>query len=210
MGEQGMESRDAHENGNADRLTSPAENAAQSADVTVTPGETSRASTAAASSSNPFASSPRASAPRLDTLPPAQPGASLSPDGKLVCPWCDATNPQEALRCGACGYRFAVRCHGCGTTNPKDASVCSYCGESLRLAPFDTMEIARARAALRVRRTQGGGKGQSSGRYRRGPMPSTPKSLSRLSLVLLFTGGTALVLAILVVVLVLVASGVAL
>lgn len=198
-----MESRDENHNGSADRYATVPGDGSQLADAS---SERARESVAG-SSSSPGAPAPRAAPPKVDTLPPSQQTQGKSRPGTLVCSWCGATNPQGAVRCGACGYRFAVRCHGCGATNPKDADVCAYCGESLRLAPFDTMEIARARAALRTRRLRGGGKGQSSGRYRRGPMPPSPKPISRLALVLLFTGGAALTLAILVAVLVLVANG---
>lgn len=157
-------------------------------------------------SAGEYPSTPPMVAPSIETLPSAELSHSQTGAGKLVCSWCGATNPEGALRCGACGYRFAVRCHACGAINAKDAANCAYCGESLRLAPFDTMEIARARAVLRTRRLQAGAKGQSSGRNRWSQGPKSSQPLSRLFMLLLVTGGAALALAILIVVLVLVAS----
>lgn len=201
--EQGMESRERQENGASDSWATSGENSRQ---PTAEDRDAIRGNTGQSEISERHRPTPPVAALPIETLPEVERTQSQIDAGKIACPWCGATNPDGALRCGACGYRFAVRCHACGATNSKDAANCAYCGQSLRLAPFDTMEIARARVALRTRRLQTSAKG-SSGRYRRGVMPDSAQPLSRLFLLLLVTGGAALALLILIVVLMILANG---
>ena len=66
----------------------------------------------------------------------------------MICPHCQAQNPDDARFCLNCGTALAQRCPNCQARVPKEARFCMNCGQPVRLStPADDARLARLAAA---------------------------------------------------------------